>query len=104
MAEKVKKTKALFKPRTAATSAKSASTTSTQTAVAEKTVAPVNSAGAQKTVAQKTTGTRPPVAKAPSHEAIALLAYQFWAERGWKNGHHEQDWLRAERELSKKAI
>ena len=35
----------------------------------------------------------------PSHEQIAQLAQQFWAERGWQDGYAEQDWLRAEREL-----
>jgi hypothetical protein len=35
----------------------------------------------------------------PSHEQIAQLAQQFWAEGGWQDGHAEQDWLRAEREL-----
>ncbi|MFT4112114.1 DUF2934 domain-containing protein [Silvibacterium sp.] len=35
----------------------------------------------------------------PSHEEIAELARRYWAERGWKDGHAEEDWLRAEREL-----
>jgi hypothetical protein len=35
----------------------------------------------------------------PSHEQIAQLAQQFWAERGWQDGYAEQDWLRAEQEL-----
>jgi len=36
---------------------------------------------------------------APSREEIARLAWKFWAERGWRHGHAEHDWLRAEREL-----
>jgi hypothetical protein len=36
---------------------------------------------------------------APSYEEIARLAERYWAERGWQDGHAEQDWLRAEREL-----
>ena len=27
---------------------------------------------------------------------IQKLAYQFFVERGYQHGHHEQDWLRAE--------
>ena len=39
------------------------------------------------------------VAPWPTHQQIAELAHKYFAERGWKHGHHEQDWLRAEREL-----
>ena len=39
----------------------------------------------------------------PSHEEIAHLARKYWAERGHTDGHAEQDWLRAERELMKQA-
>ena len=53
---------------------------------------------AKKTVASvKTAGT--PI----SHEQIAQLAHRFFAERGHVHGHHEEDWLRAERELRTKA-
>ncbi len=38
-----------------------------------------------------------------SHEEIARLAHRYWAERGGQHGHHEEDWLRAERELLGKA-
>jgi hypothetical protein len=38
-----------------------------------------------------------------SPEQIAELAHKFWAERGHKHGHHEEDWLRAEKELRGKA-
>ena len=27
---------------------------------------------------------------------IEKLAYQFFVERGYEHGHHEEDWLRAE--------
>lgn len=40
---------------------------------------------------------------APSHEQIEELARRYWAERGYKDGHSEEDWLRAERELRGKA-
>jgi hypothetical protein len=35
----------------------------------------------------------------PTHQQIAQLAHRFWKERGGHHGSHEQDWLRAEREL-----
>ncbi len=38
-----------------------------------------------------------------SPEEIAKLAHKYWAERGHQHGHHEEDWLRAERELRGKA-
>ena len=31
------------------------------------------------------------------HQQTALLAYQFWMERGCPAGSPEEDWLRAER-------
>jgi hypothetical protein len=38
-----------------------------------------------------------------SREEIARLAHQYWAERGHQDGHHEEDWYRAEQELRGKA-
>jgi hypothetical protein len=38
-----------------------------------------------------------------SKEEIERLAHQFWAERGHKHGNPEEDWLRAEQELRKRA-
>ena len=35
----------------------------------------------------------------PSHDAIAVRAYGFFAKRGYAHGGHFEDWLRAEREL-----
>ena len=37
----------------------------------------------------------------PSHHEIAELAKKYWEERGWQDGQAEQDWLRAEQELTK---
>jgi hypothetical protein len=79
MAETVKKAKAPAKPRAAATTPK-------KTTTARK-----------KTVAEQVT------AFTPTHEEIAQLAQQYWAERGWQDGQAEQDWLRAEQELRKMA-
>lgn len=39
----------------------------------------------------------------PSYEQIAELARKYWADRGYKDGHHEEDWFRAEQELRGKA-
>ena len=35
-----------------------------------------------------------------SHEDIAILAYFYWEARGYQGGSPEEDWLRAEQELS----
>lgn len=48
---------------------------------------------AKKTRAEKT---------APTHEEIALRAYEIYLERGGAPGDALQDWTRAERELSEK--
>jgi hypothetical protein len=37
--------------------------------------------------------------KRPTHEQIAVRAYSFFIERGWRHGNDEEDWLRAEQEL-----
>ena len=39
----------------------------------------------------------------PTYEEIAALAEHYWRERGHQEGDAEQDWLRAEQELMKKA-
>lgn len=36
----------------------------------------------------------------PEPEAVALLAYSYWEQRGYHGGSPEQDWLRAEGELT----
>jgi hypothetical protein len=44
-----------------------------------------------------------PATAAPTHDAIARLAYSFWLERNCEGGSPEEDWLRAERQLSARA-
>ena len=39
----------------------------------------------------------------PSHAEVADLARKYWAEGGYRDGHHEDDWYRAERDLRAKA-
>jgi hypothetical protein len=41
-----------------------------------------------------------PVPDAPTQEQIACLAYSYWEARGCQGGSPEEDWLRAERELT----
>ena len=90
MADTPKKTKAPAKPKKAAT----------PTAAAAKKAAPKTAAPKKATkAAAHQAETRAP--KKPAHEEILELARKFWAERGWQDGHAEQDWLRAEQELSK---
>ena len=36
----------------------------------------------------------------PTFEEIAQLAYSYWEARGYQGGSPEEDWLRAENELS----
>jgi hypothetical protein len=37
-----------------------------------------------------------------SYEQISKRAYQLWEARGCIHGYHEEDWLRAEKELLEK--
>jgi hypothetical protein len=37
------------------------------------------------------------------HDQIAMLAHRYWNERGRQDGHHEEDWYRAEENLRGKA-
>ena len=53
----------------------------------------------RKTAAKKETIAEVVKTTTPSREEIAELARKYWAERGWKDGYAEQDWLRAEQEL-----
>jgi Protein of unknown function (DUF2934) len=36
---------------------------------------------------------------APTHDEIARLAFSLYESRGRQDGHHIEDWLRAEQEL-----
>ena len=38
-----------------------------------------------------------------SHDQIAMLAHQYWSERGHQHGNDADDWFRAEQELRGKA-
>ncbi len=80
-----KKSKAVAKPKAAAVGTKAApkAKTAAKSAVA---------AGVPEVAAK--------IAKPqPTHGQIAELAYRYYIERGWTDGHDKQDWLRAELEL-----
>jgi ABC-type uncharacterized transport system auxiliary subunit len=67
---------------------------------APKSEKPEKTTKPRKAPAKKKTAAAPePVVIRPSHDQIAALAQKFWAERGYVDGHAEQDWLRAEQEL-----
>lgn len=38
----------------------------------------------------------------PSHEEIARLAHAYWEARGRQHGSHQEDWYRAERDLTRR--
>ena len=38
----------------------------------------------------------------PTDEDVARLAYSFWEERGCREGSPDEDWFRAEQELSRR--
>jgi hypothetical protein len=61
--------------------------------------APAKKAPAKKVVSGKVTVAASAGKKAPSHQEIADLAHHYWKERGHHHGSHEQDWVRAEKEL-----
>ncbi len=37
------------------------------------------------------------------HERIELLAYSYWIQRGCQGGSPDEDWFRAEREISRES-
>jgi hypothetical protein len=39
----------------------------------------------------------------PTHEEIAVLAYELWEIRGCPEGSSEEDWFSAERQLTETA-
>jgi hypothetical protein len=45
-----------------------------------------------------------PASASLDERAVAVLAYQFWEERGRPEGSPEEDWYRAERELQLRSL
>ena len=93
MAETIKKTK---------TAAKAAKAPAAK-AIAAKSPAAKAPAKARKAPAKKAAILTMASPKPVSHDEVAKLAHQFWSERGFQHGHHEEDWHRAEEMLRGKA-
>jgi hypothetical protein len=67
----------------------------------KKAVAPKPKAAAEAAIAAGVPEAVVPVAKKkPTHDEIAFRAYFIFLERNGHHGQHDNDWLRAERELS----
>jgi hypothetical protein len=64
---------------------------------------PKAAAKPRKTAPKKETTKGTPIATMPSREEIETLARNYWAQRGFQDGYAEQDWFRAEQELTQKA-
>jgi hypothetical protein len=88
MAETVKKASAKPKPKAAAKPRKTASKTAAENGASNN----VTSHAPSNVTAIRF-----------SYEQIAQLAHRYWAERGGRDGHHLDDWFRAEQELRSKA-
>jgi hypothetical protein len=61
--------------------------------------APAQEASVNLAVSEDQPVAAPPESR-PPFEAIAQLAYSYWEARGYQDGSSEEDWLRAEEELS----
>lgn len=60
----------------------------------------------RKTTTKKSAAAAQPVSissYAPSYDEVAELARKYWADGGYREGHQEEDWYRAERDLRAKA-
>ncbi len=57
----------------------------------------------RKTTAKKSSAKVQTMPLAPTHDQVAELARRYWIERGYQDGHSEEDWFRAEQELRSKA-
>ena len=64
---------------------------------------PKAAAKPRKTATKKDTTKGTPIAVMPSREEVEKLARDYWAQRGFQDGFAEQDWFRAEQELTQKA-
>jgi hypothetical protein len=111
MAEPVKKTKSTAKPRKGSTK-KDEVAGAVKTNTAKQADQPAKAEASKKTTATDmphiVSAKRDNVVEISkpatvSREAIAQLAYCFWAQRGYQHGDALQDWLRAEQELLHKA-
>ena len=101
MSEPVKKIKTT--PKTSKTAA---AKQAAPKPVAKKPAAPKKAAAPRKAAPGKPMAVVQSIennAFAPTYDQIAELARRYWAERGYTDGQHEDDWFRAEQELRSKA-
>jgi Protein of unknown function (DUF2934). len=56
--------------------------------------------GVHKHATNKAPKAQPEPVRIIDREDIARLAYSYWEARGYQGGSEQEDWLRAERELS----
>jgi Protein of unknown function (DUF2934) len=94
MSEEIKKVKAPAKPKKAVAEKVVAEKPEKKAAVKKASVKTESKAAAKTGIA---------VVKPVTHEEVSALAARFWAERGYQDGHHLEDWHRAEQELRGKA-
>jgi F0F1-type ATP synthase epsilon subunit len=84
-------------------------TTASKTATKATATKAATAAKPPKTAAKKTNGAAAETVAVNgniiqiSREEVAMLAHSYWQRRGFKHGHHEEDWFRAEQELRHKA-
>lgn len=71
--------------------------------MAEKVKKATAPAKPRKTAAKKAKAAPTSISSMPPREEIEKLARAYWEQRGFQDGYAEQDWLRAEQELLKKA-
>jgi hypothetical protein len=73
-----------------------------KTVKTEKTSAPKASKARTSRTSSKATGAVASTAAkhTPTHDEIAARSYELFLARGSEHGHAEEDWLRAEAELS----
>ena len=83
---------------------KTTRTTATKTATASKPRKAATKKTAEAATADPTSNNGHAVTQGRSvrHDDVAKLAHTYWQQRGGKHGHHEEDWYRAEQELSNK--
>jgi hypothetical protein len=86
--KKAKKKDAAPKEESAPKKKKKKDEAKVETPVAAEPVGEVGASSAEQKVAAK-----------PTHAQIAERAHHYFVERGHRHGSHEEDWLRAEREL-----
>jgi hypothetical protein len=74
--------------------------TGRKTVKGTKVSAPLSAKAKSTTATAATVTATVTAASRPTHEQISKRAFELYLERGSVEGHHEEDWLIAEAELS----